>query len=200
MITMAIGSKRLGPFGRRMALALALAAALPTPAVSATVALTVARQDDAIVIEADAQLDSDVTTAWRVLTDYERYAEFLPGVRSSRVIARRGYEITVKQTGDATFWLMTAPVSITYQIVEDPPSQLRSLAESGPFATLASSYALTPSGDGVHLRYEGRIARSVELVGPLEANKQSIARQFRALVDEIERTSAGARRSRTGAS
>lgn len=89
-------------------------------------------------------------------------------------------------------------MEITYQIVEDPPSGLRSRAVSGPLATLESSYTLTPSGDGLRLHYEGRIGWSVEFVGPLEANEKRAARQFRALVEEMEQASAGVRRSRNG--
>lgn len=199
---MAVLSNRQESFGDRviLALAIALSIVLSTPAISATVALNVDRRDDAMVIEADAVLDADAATAWRVLTDYERYAEFMPDVKSSRVIARHGHEVTVRQTGNATFWLMRASVDITYQIVEDPPFRLQSRARSGPLASLESSYVLTPSDDGVRLHYEGRLARSIELVGPLEANEKIIARQLRALVDEMERASAGARRSRTRAS
>lgn len=184
----------------RCCLVFALGIALSATAVAATVMVNVDRRDGVIVIEADAVMDSDPATAWRVLTDYERYVDFMPDVKSSRVIARRGTDVTVEQTGDATFWLMRTPVAITYQIVEEPPSRLRSRARSTLLPVLESSYTLTPSGDAVRLHYEGRIGRSVEFVGPLEANEQTFTRQFRALVDRIEQAGAAAHCSRAGAS
>lgn len=59
-------------------------------------------------------------------------------------------------------------------------------------AALASSYALTPVASGVRLDYAARIAPGFELFGRIEemAVEQNIARQFRALADEIERRSA----------
>ena len=52
-------------------------------ATAATIAITVASHADKLEIEANALLNADATTAWRVLTDYERYVDFIPGLESS---------------------------------------------------------------------------------------------------------------------
>ncbi|MBK6337022.1 MAG: SRPBCC family protein [Betaproteobacteria bacterium] len=175
------------------ALALASLVAVATPADAATISIGVQRRGDRIDIEASAQLDADGATAWRVLADYERYVDFIPDLRVSRVSARRGATVIVEQSGDATLWLLRLPLDVTFEITEIAPTRLRSRAIAGSFPTLESDYRLTPTGSGVRLEYQGRVATGWALFGPLEqlAVERNIARQFQALADAIEQRSAG---------
>jgi carbon monoxide dehydrogenase subunit G len=171
---------------------LAVALALPVAA-AATIAVESERDGDVVNIHARAFLNVDVATAWRVLTDYNRYAEFIPDLRVSRVIARRGATVTVEQSGDAT-WLFRFPVEITFEISESPPSRLQSRAVAGSLRSLVSSYTLTPANPGTRLDYIGHVEPGFALFGQIEqsAVERNIARQFQALADEIERQSASA--------
>jgi ribosome-associated toxin RatA of RatAB toxin-antitoxin module len=178
-----------------VAFAWALAVAGAQPAAAATVAIDAERDGDAIEIHASAVLNADPATTWRVLTDYSRYTEFIPDLRLSRVVARRGATVTVEQAGDAALWLLRMPLEITYEIKEIPPSRLLSRAVAGSLRALTSSYALTPAATGMRLDYVGRIAPGFALFGLIEktAVETNVARQFQALADEIERQSAAAR-------
>jgi len=176
------------------ALAIAIAVGSPHPAAGATVNVDAERQGDIIVIQASAMLKADAETAWRVLTDYERYVDFIPDLRESRVLARRGSSVTVEESGDATLWLLRMPLDITFEITEIAPRVVQSRAVAGSLRALESRYELTPSASGLRLDYTGRIEPGFELLGPIEqlATHQNIARQFQALSDEIERRSAAA--------
>ena len=68
-------------------------------------------------------------------------------------------------------------------------------AVAGSLRALESRYVLTPASSGVYLDYTGQIAPGFELLGRVEeyAVQQNVARQFQALADEIERSSAAAR-------
>jgi ribosome-associated toxin RatA of RatAB toxin-antitoxin module len=173
----------------------ALAVASMPPATAATITLDAERAGDAIDIRASVMLDVDAATAWRVLTDYDRYAEFIPDLHLSRVVARHGATVTVEQSGDAAIWLFKVPLKITFEIKETPPNSLQSRAVAGSLRALMSSYALTPAGRGVRLDYAGRVAPGFDLFGPIEqtAVQHNIARQFQALADEIDRQGAVAR-------
>jgi ribosome-associated toxin RatA of RatAB toxin-antitoxin module len=177
------------------AYALALAVAAAQAAGAATVTIEAERDGDGINIRASAVLNADGATAWRVLTDYNRYTEFIPDLRSSRVAARRGATVTVEQSGDAALWWFRIPLNITFEVNESPPSRLQSRAVAGTLRALTSSYALMPAANGTRLDYVGRIAPGFELFGRIEqtAVEQNIARQFQALADEIERQAAAAR-------
>ena len=69
------------------------------------------------IIRASVVLNADAATAWRVLTDYDRYTEFIPNLRVSRVVARQGTTVTVEQSGDAALWLFKMPLDITFEIM-----------------------------------------------------------------------------------
>ena len=100
---------------RAAAFALALVGAWPQAAAAATITVTAERRGDTIEIKAGALLDADATTAWLVLTDYDRYREFIPDLRESRVVARRGATVIVEQSGDAKLWLLPIPLRMTFE-------------------------------------------------------------------------------------
>jgi hypothetical protein len=160
-----------------LALVLALAATQPAPAVTVTV--NAERGVDGIDVRASAVLKTDGATAWRVLTDYDRYVDFIPDLRLSHVIARRGAMVTVEQSGDAALWMLKVPVQVTFEIKEFPPNRLQSRAVAGSLRALTSCYALTPVPSGIRLDYLGRVAPGFDLFGHVEqtAVEQNIKRQ-----------------------
>jgi hypothetical protein len=187
---------RGGSSRRRTAMrttALLLALALPAAAWTASLSMHVEHAADATVVVASAELASDAATAWHVLTDYDRYAEFLPDVRACRVVSRRGSEVVVRQTGIATLWTLRTPVDVTYRITEEPPRALRSHATAAGMPAIDSVYALTPTAAGVRLDYRGHFGGVLERFAPGDAGVASVERHLRALAAEIER--AAARRS-----
>ena len=161
---------------------------------AAIIAIDTERSGDTIDIHASALLNADGATAWRVLTDYNRYPEFIPDLRLSRVVRRHDATITVEQSGNAVLWLFKMPVDITFEIHETPPDSLHSRAVAGTLRALTSSYALTPTAAGIRLDYVGRVTPGFALFGRFEqaAVERNIARQFQALADEIERNFAPA--------
>ncbi|MGZ5138678.1 MAG: SRPBCC family protein [Burkholderiales bacterium] len=177
--------------GKALVLAIALALAWVTRALPASISVTAERRGDTIDINASALLNADAATAWRVLTDYDRYTQFIPNLRVSRVIARHGSSVTVEQSGNAALWFFRKRIDVTYHVTESPPNTLHSRAIGGSLRALASTYSLTPDKAGIRLDYVGHIAPGYEILGPIEelAVRRNIESEFRALVDEIERRS-----------
>jgi Polyketide cyclase / dehydrase and lipid transport len=177
--------------GTVLALVLALASAQSAPA--ATVTVNAERGVDTIDVRASAMLKADAATAWRVLTDYDRYVDFIPNLRLSQVVVRRGAMVTVDQSGDAVLWLLKVPVHVTFEIDEIAPDRLQSHAVAGNLRALTSYYALTPAPSGIRMDYVGRVTSGFALFGQIELAvvEKNIARQFQALADQIERQSAG---------
>src|SRR6266542_6065471 len=109
---------------------------LAQSAAAATIAISVASHGDTTEIEVSALLNADVETAWRVLTDYERYADFIPGLQGSRVVARKGATVTVEQSGDVMLWLLHVPLNVTFEITEIAPTRLVSRVVAGDLRVL----------------------------------------------------------------
>ena len=181
---------------RRLFVFLAL---LSQSTVAATISISLASRPDAVEIEGTADLNADAATAWRVLTDYERYVDFIPDLHGSRVVARNGATVIVEQTGDVMLWQLHIPLTATFEITEMAPTSLISRVVAGDLRALNSRYMLTPVGNGVRLEYTGKLDSEFALFDAIErtAVKQNVARRFQALADEIERRSA-ASRARSG--
>jgi hypothetical protein len=156
---------------------------------AAQVDVRVQYDDRDLVITATSTIDADADTAWGVLTDYGRYPEFVPGIRSCRIVRRTGFAVTVEQAGTAFLGLAQIPIDVVYEITESPPTELRSFAQVAFIGELDSHYKVMPVGTKVSLEYVGRLAVRPGTPRALEdaAVRQTVSRQFQALSDEIER-------------
>jgi ribosome-associated toxin RatA of RatAB toxin-antitoxin module len=154
--------------------------------------VTAQRDGDAVLVEASADVHADRQIAWDVLTSYDHYAEFIPDLRSSRILARSGATAIVEQTGVAGVFFYHFPMEVRLAVTEEPFETVHSQAIAGNFREMIGVYKLQPTADGVRFLYSGRLVpafRLPPLIG-LPAVRASVERQFRGLVQEIERRAA----------
>jgi hypothetical protein len=78
------------------AVALIVSVAATASARAATITVIAERRGDTRV-QATAMLNADATTAWHVLTDYNRYAEFIPTCARAARFARVRHGRTVRR-------------------------------------------------------------------------------------------------------
>jgi len=146
------------------------------------------REGDAVIVEARALLHADLETAWNVLTDYDRYAEFIPDLKSSRTVSRSDGTAIVEQKGQVGFFLFRFPMEVTLSVTEDPPSGITSRAIAGTFREMTGSYKLVQEGDGLRFTYSGRMVPDF-LLPPLigtAAVRAAVKKQFGALVKQMQ--------------
>ncbi|HRP95105.1 MAG TPA: SRPBCC family protein [Rhodocyclaceae bacterium] len=152
------------------------------------------RRGDGVDIVAVAELRADVDEAWRVLTAYERYADFVPDVTLSRVVQRDGLALVLELNGALRILWWRLPLAVRLAISEMPPFEVRARLIEGTLREMHGRYVLAPRPGGARLTYHGRIVPESGLRGLLDAwiVRRSASRQFGALVDEIERLAAPA--------
>jgi ribosome-associated toxin RatA of RatAB toxin-antitoxin module len=75
-------------------------------------------------IKARIVANAGLPRAWQVLTDYDRLAEFVPDLTSSRVIARDGRESIVSQEGFGQFLFFKQQIHLRVRVVEKPLSAI----------------------------------------------------------------------------
>ncbi len=146
------------------------------------------REGDAVIVEARALLHADLEIAWDVLTDYDRYAEFIPDLKSSHILARSGSTVIVEQKGQAGFFLFRFPMEVTLSVSEEPRSSITSRAIAGTFREMTGRYTLMRDGDGLRLTYSGRMVPDF-ILPPLigtAAVKAAVQKQFGALVKQMQ--------------
>lgn len=150
------------------------------------------RRDDALEVACRAILDAPYDLVWETLTDYEHLAEFIPGMRRSRVTERRGALVIVEQSGEAGFLFFSFPIEATLASTERPPHALEVRLLKGTLKRLEGAYRIEPQAGGrILLTWSGTIeALSMPpLLGEL-VMRSVIADQFHGMVREIERRDA----------
>jgi len=164
------------------------------------VSVEATRRDDALELVCRAMLDAPLELIWQTLTDYDRLAEFIPGMRRSRLLERRGAVAVIEQSGDAGFLFFSFPLDVTLASTERPPHTLEVKLLKGDLKRLDGAYRIEPQADGrILLTWSGIVeALSMPpLLGEL-VMRANIADQFRGMVREIERRAAQ-RREQAGA-
>lgn len=156
------------------------------------VSVEATRRDDALKVVCRVLLEAPLDLVWQTLTDYDRLAEFIPGMRRSRVVERHDAVAVVEQSGEAGFLFLSFPVDVTFAATENPPYTLEVSLLKGNLKRLEGAYRIEPqSGGQILLTWSGVVeALSMPpLLGELIL-RSNIVDQFRGMVSEIERRAA----------
>ena len=155
------------------------------------VSVEAARKGEFIEVRAHALIEAPIGIVWDTLTDYEKLPEFIPGLKKSRLVSRRGASVIVEQSGEARFLMFSFPIDVTLEALEFPRSSIRVRALSGNFRHFEGGYHLEPEpgSNRIALRWVGTIIPDVSLpplIGEVVMRKR-IEDQFVGMVREIER-------------
>ena len=181
-------------FGAALFLTLALAPGLVRASAEA-IETRIERQGEYITVNASALMQVDARIAWEVLSDYDNLAQFIPDMKSSRVVSRDGGRVRVEQKGEFGFFFYRQPVDVTLEVLEQPPHRIDARRIAGNIRELETRYELGTSDAGVRFGYSGRFIPAFSLpplIG-MPIVRRIVERRFRALVEEIVRRDALAR-------
>ena len=150
------------------------------------------RTDEALEVVCRALLEAPAELVWQTLTDYNRLAEFIPGMRASRVIEQRGAVSIIEQSGEARFLFISYPIEVTLASVERPPHEIEASMLKGNLKRLQGLYRIEPQRGGRILLTWTGIVEALQmppLLGEM-LMRSNIEDQFRGMVREIERRDA----------
>jgi hypothetical protein len=150
------------------------------------------RQGNALAISAYARIRAPLPLIWQTLTDYDHLAEFIPGMKRSRVIDRRGSVAIVEQTGEASLWIFRYPITVVVEAEEHYPATIGVRVLAGNLKQLAGAYRIeTVAGarNQFVLQWRGIIEPDIFLPLFITAPglRETVADQFLGMVNEIER-------------
>jgi len=151
-----------------------------------------------VTVTASADLQADPATAWAVITDYDHLASFIPYMHSSKVVQRDGDRLLVDQAGELSLLFFRQPIEVRLEVLEMPERSVDAHAVGGNLRAMQGRYLIEPLPSGeLRLSYSGGLTPAFQLP-PLVGNvvvRMVLARQFQALVAEIVRRDALARRA-----
>ena len=153
-----------------------------------------------VEIRARATIVAAHALIWQTLTDYDRLADFIPGMHKSRVVQSRGHTATVEQEGVAHLLFFSYPINVTVEATHQAPDAISVRLIRGNLRRLEGAYRIVRTSDGAEryvLHWTGVIEPETglpDLIGvPLIRN--SIGEQFLGMVAEIERRHAAQTRT-----
>ena len=152
--------------------------------------VAVVRNGDVFEIEAQSHIAASRDTAWAVLTDYDRYSEFVPGMISSRRVSEQ--PLRIEQHGEFGILFLVKHVYSTLDVQEDPPSVIRFRSVDGNLRRLETVVSIVQDGDMIVLIYRSTIEPDF-WVPPLIGTsivRAGIRRKLISVSDEIERQAA----------
>lgn len=174
------------PIARSFVLSLLM---LLAPAQAAEISVNARRSGGALEVEASAEFAGTLARTWQVLTDYGRFAQFVPTLELSRVISRSGNGAVVEQKGAARLLFLSFPMDVRLAVTEFPHERIVSEAVAGNFREMRNTYTLQARQGRMLLRYSGRMVPDFyvpPLIGTYVLTR-NVENTFRALVEEIER-------------
>ncbi len=127
------------------------AVALPTPLTTVDVDIKkIAERQRQIT--AKVQIPKENEIVWKVLTDYEALAEFIPNLAKSRKLKHPSGGIRVEQIGAQRFLGLNFCARVVLDLVEHFPKEISFRMVEGDFKDFYGSWHLEPCSVGQEIR------------------------------------------------
>jgi len=152
----------------------------------------VTRAGPAVDIRASIESPAPPELCYAVLADFDRLAEFIPGMVSSRIVSGPGAPLRLRQVGRTALGFGEYLVDVTLAVHATPPERIDFDRVAGNLRQMRGNWRVAGVASGCEIRYEARIEPEFSvppLVGPLLVRRQ-VQRQFEGLAAEIARRAA----------
>lgn len=179
----------------RFLLCLLLTCALPAlaarPALDVSVERVNTDSGEVYSVSARAEVAASPAEAWRVLTDYDSMAEFVPDLKRARVLSRSGDRAVIEQFGSAHFLFFRRDIHLVVQAHEQPMTQIDISLVEGDMKVYRCSWRLEPVAEtgGTRIVYHGTLAPKFYVPGMLGSNliRSDIEKMMAAVLARIDR-------------
>ena len=142
-------------------------------------------------VDATGTVAAPLTKVWRILTGYERMAEFVPDLESCKVLSRNGNEVIIEQFGVARFLFMSKSIHLVVRATEQPMSSIDISLISGDMKHYESHWELIPVPEtgGTKVVYSGKLIPNFYVPGILGAKmiRGDIERMMGAVLARLDR-------------
>ena len=151
--------------------------------------VTVERRGDTFVVSARAPVAADADTAWSVITDYNRLAQFVPDLLASRLVNAPGERLRLLQEGEAGFLLWRFKLNVELEIEETPRTRVAFRAVGGNLRRMQGAWRIEKADNAIVLVYDAELEPGFwvpPLIGPA-VMRSDVGGQIPGVVREIER-------------
>jgi ribosome-associated toxin RatA of RatAB toxin-antitoxin module len=142
-------------------------------------------------VDATGTVAAPLPKVWRILTSYERMAEFVPDMESCKILSRNGNEVILEQFGVARFLFMSKAIHLIVRATEQPMSSIDIALISGDMKHYESHWELIPVPEtgGTKIVYSGKMIPNFYVPGILGSKmiRSDIERMMNAVLTRIDR-------------
>lgn len=142
-------------------------------------------------VTSSAMVDAPPAAVWRLLTDYDHLADYLPNLKSVRVVSRDGDTVILDQVGTARFLFFSQSIRLRVLVQERAPDQIDISLIEGDMKVFRASWKLSPlaGAGGTRLDYQANIVPKFDVPGVVGTSvvKKDIARMMTAVLMRLER-------------
>lgn len=127
---------------------------------------------------------------WRILTDYNRMAEFVPDLASARVVSRNGDKVVIEQVGAVHMLFVSHPIRLLVQAHEQAPDKIDVRLLEGDMRVYRCSWELVPApAGGTTVNYTATIAPKFYVPGFIGASivRKDIGAMMAAVLARLDR-------------
>lgn len=186
-----IGSRsvRLGALLLTLLLGLAGPAVLAQTPADGEIQITVEKVGSADVVDVSVFVPATPRQTWSVLTDWDNLPAFMTNIKASRIIARNGNTLRVRQTVRANVWPFSFDIELDREIELFPYERMQFQLLGGDFEKMEGTVRLIaePAGTRILSHIESVAKFWIPpLIGPVIIARQT-RDQFRQIIDEIAR-------------
>lgn len=104
-------------------------------------------------VQASLLVPAPVEALWQVLTNYEKLADFIPNLTSSRLLPHPEGGIRLEQVGGQRILKLNFSARVVLDMVEDYPHRISFAIVEGDFKEFSGYWQLTPQDQGTELAY-----------------------------------------------
>lgn len=131
--------------------------------------------------------NGSVETAWAVLTDYNNFANFFPGVESSQLLETNGNQNTFEQVNVIRIFPITHRERVVIAASETYPTKISFRMVDGDLRKLQGAWYVTGAGDQVMITHQVLVEPSSNRSLFFNIYKDNLQKTMAALKQEIER-------------
>jgi ribosome-associated toxin RatA of RatAB toxin-antitoxin module len=105
-------------------------------------------------ILASVVIPAPVEKVWQVITDYERLADFVPNLTSSKLLPHPAGKIRLEQIGAQCFLRFKFCARVVLEMSEQFPHKVGFAMTEGDFNQFEGAWQLSATAEGTHLSYD----------------------------------------------
>lgn len=133
---------------------------------------------------------------WRLLTDYEQLADYLPNLHSARVVSREGERVVIEQIGTVRFLFFSRTIRLLVEARERAPDRIDIGLVEGDMKVYRARWELSPlaGASGTRITYSATIVPKFDVPGIVGTGvvRRDIASMMAAVFLRLDRQEAQA--------